>query len=60
MKEQQVIPKIIKLVGFDFKFNFDRDPEKIWKLEIPSVKLVKTRFVPIEILLKTLRDDTCL
>lgn len=35
MKEKLVFPEIIKQVGFDFEFDFDHDPEKIWKLEVP-------------------------
>jgi len=35
MKEEFVCPDEIKQVGFDFFFDFEADPKKIWKLEVP-------------------------
>ncbi|KKR68211.1 MAG: hypothetical protein UU09_C0014G0013 [Microgenomates group bacterium GW2011_GWA2_40_6] len=32
-------PRIIREVGFDFPFDFEKDPKKIWALDIPVTNI---------------------
>ncbi|OGE20527.1 hypothetical protein A3A14_00500 [Candidatus Daviesbacteria bacterium RIFCSPLOWO2_01_FULL_43_38] len=35
----QELPPIIQQVGFDFPFDFENDPKKIWLIELPVFKI---------------------
>jgi len=39
MNQEKEFPPIIKQVGFDFPFDFENDPKKIWVLELPVVTI---------------------
>lgn len=43
MNQEREIPSIIKEVGFDFPFDFENDPRKIWVLELPVIILPTAR-----------------
>lgn len=39
MKYEKELPSIIKEVGFDFDFDFENDPKKIWNVSLSVVKI---------------------
>ena len=39
MVGKKKLPLIIRKVGFDFPFDFENDPKKIWTLELPIIEI---------------------